>query len=651
MPKLEQIELSGFSLYALNPNPIVSVLDGVTCIVGANGLGKSTLLAAVSYGLTGHLANPEKDFQSLSKYIENSRRFSDIYFTGRIEEVDREAASVKLRLRCRSKTIELTRSIFDGSAITELSIVDHSSAEGGNLASDKAADELSSFYEEQLIEQIGLHSFEQFVYLQQELLSFDERRILIFWDERLMEQTMYLVFGFNAESADRAATLRKEAERQGSLGRNAQWQATQTLNLISSIDMQTGELAETANIEAKTLEEYQELLDRIQDRKGAVANLAQEIADKEANVGNLVARQVHLRDAYEREFADIFKRKDVWQYPASRSLIDIGCCLACGTTDPALQKMAIEAKEHSTCPICGSSAEGESPADEALLKLKGIDAEVGAVRQQLNVARSELERLRGELRRATEELSASDDERKSLEGEHSGIASYGPQESQIADLQRRRAGLADSADSFLRKRDKHYSDRDANMAELESLQTNLVRSFRDVEDRFIPLFRRLAEMFIGRSVSARLELRPQNRTMIILDLDGETRREHFQLSESQKYFIDIALRMALIQTMIEDESRPCFFVDTPEGSLDIAYESRAGEMLSDFAERCDLLMTANLNSSFLLKRIAQRCGNARLKIERMTEWATLSKVQQDGHELFEEAFKSIENAMEEDASE
>ena len=90
------------------------------------------------------------------------------------------------------------------------------------------------------------------------------------------------------------------------------------------------------------------------------------------------------------------------------------------------------------------------------------------------------------------------------------------------------------------------------------------------------------------------------------------------------------------------------YIDTPEGSLDIAYESRAGKMFADFVKtNHHLVMTANINASQLLIALAKECGENNMSLKRMLEWTDLSEVQKAGEELFEKAYKNIEKAMKE----
>jgi hypothetical protein len=133
---------------------------------------------------------------------------------------------------------------------------------------------------------------------------------------------------------------------------------------------------------------------------------------------------------------------------------------------------------------------------------------------------------------------------------------------------------------------------------------------------------------------------------LIVSVRGTTRREQQQLSESQRFFLDIALRMALTQHMSDSTSRGGMYIDTPEGSLDIAYEKRAGDMLALFAGAGHrIIMTANLNSSQLLLALAHNCGRTNMRLCRMTDWAELTSVQQEEEGLFNKAYTAIEAAM------
>ena len=104
--------------------------------------------------------------------------------------------------------------------------------------------------------------------------------------------------------------------------------------------------------------------------------------------------------------------------------------------------------------------------------------------------------------------------------------------------------------------------------------------------------------------------------------------------------------MAVANYITGETEASTMFIDTPEGSLDVAYESRAGEMFAQFVDHGNsIVMTANINSSQLLRRMAARCQSDLMHLERMTGWAQLSEVQLAEEDLFDEAFGIIEQAL------
>ena len=104
--------------------------------------------------------------------------------------------------------------------------------------------------------------------------------------------------------------------------------------------------------------------------------------------------------------------------------------------------------------------------------------------------------------------------------------------------------------------------------------------------------------------------------------------------------------MALAQYMCSEDRGGSLYVDTPEGSLDIAYEARAGRMFADFTTSGhNLMMTANINTSQLLLELATACRAEGMTLHRMTSWTELSDVQLSEEELFERAYDAIEDSL------
>ena len=166
------------------------------------------------------------------------------------------------------------------------------------------------------------------------------------------------------------------------------------------------------------------------------------------------------------------------------------------------------------------------------------------------------------------------------------------------------------------------------------------------ESTFVPIFQNLAKSFIGMDLDIKLQ-REKHVQKLVLELQNSARTDSFQLSESQRFFLDIALRMSFAIYLSTPNNSASMLIDTPEGSLDIAYENRVGRMFADFVNKYsqNILMTANINASQLLISLAELCGSDIMKFRRMLDWTDLTPIQKEGEALFEKVYVNIENAL------
>jgi len=105
--------------------------------------------------------------------------------------------------------------------------------------------------------------------------------------------------------------------------------------------------------------------------------------------------------------------------------------------------------------------------------------------------------------------------------------------------------------------------------------------------------------------------------------------------------------MALATYLSLDKNGATLLIDTPEGSLDIAYENRVGNMFAQFVSeyKQNILMTANINASQLLVSLAEKCGKKYMRFRRMLEWTDLSEIQKEGEHLFNGVYDNINKIL------
>ena len=612
-------------------------------MAGANGLGKSSFLAAVNFALTGRVSDPSRTFLSIPEYYRHTADFSSTFFDGRIGEGDRESAEVTLEMAVGSQVYRITRGMFEPEELRSLEII----GDDGHpivKTSDLGTRELQDVYSKHLPTDIGLHSFEQYVFLQHFVFTFDERRHLLFWDEKVLERALYIAFGVDQKDAERADELRREAERADSLARNANWQATELRKKLE--DLQRALSGRSSDDGSGDLRgQHVELVERTDtlERKAQMADSA--VKDVLLKISELSARQASLRTEYEIEFSRSFQTQAaVEQSPIVAMSLAGSKCELCGSEGPAVKTSIQRKLTKHQCPMCEQAI---TPAKDTDVKvIQSLDQQISAVRLSLSDAVKQRERLQKECTDAQASLGVARDALIRFEEQNATALEKFVRSKQTdtvdSALKRYRAQI----EELLEKKRSQYERRNERRRELIVLQKNLIDRYDQAEAEFVPSFTDLAHRFLGLELDIRLDTHQAVGVTVLLEVKSSARRQFHQLSESQRFFIDMALRMALIKYMSAPDSKGSFFVDTPEGSLDIAYESRAGDMFARFVQDgFGIVMTANINTSRLLLSLAEQCGDKLMNLCRMTTWTDLSDVQMAEEDLFDEAFRQIEKAL------
>lgn len=634
LPTLERAILRDFTLYRRN-NEIEAIFDrNVFCLAGANGLGKSTFVAAINFALTGRVADPERTFESTAEYYNFTEDFSKRFFDGRVSGRDRGTAEVEVVFSVADHKFRIVRGVFEPSSLREFEL------DGTNIADLVSAGDVESLdahYRAQLARAIGVTTFDQFVFMQLFLLTFDERRHLAFWDQRVLTRILFLAFGVDPNDANRADLLIREDQKYDSIVRNTQWQATQTRKNVKSLEKFLAGDTDTADL----LLEYESLA-RERDEASKNAETLEGIArDARLSLSDISARLALLEQDYE----DAYRTRSLRtahpsRHPLVRESLNSGRCGFCGEASDQVRERIQQTTAADICPLCHTNLANRDAAD--IGDLKELDTRMSAAREQLVQQRRRAAEIDQELAAALRRFRDAEDQFDRFETQHE-------------DFMRRREdsghGIKDVIDAHLKtiqklmdkKRDA-TEKRNQARSQLRSLQRRLSTAYAAVENDFVPIFQNLATNFLGLSLDVRFEQRAGG-IILILNVENAERRLPYQLSESQRFFVDIALRMAVASFMATD-GRLCMLIDTPEGSLDAAYESRAGDMFAKFATgNAELIMTANINTSQLLIRLANRCGFDRMRLARMTEWTDLTAVQVEEEQVFNKAFEAIEDSL------
>jgi ABC-type cobalamin/Fe3+-siderophores transport system ATPase subunit/rubrerythrin len=647
LPRPLRVTLRNFSLYKNLPAITADFGTGVFCLAGANGLGKSTFLAALNFAITGIVADPDRKFDSVEEYYRYSRPYSAEFFRGRISEIDRDSAEIELEMMVGGRHYRLVRSMFEPDGLREFTVTPAQSFDSDRDLNAVTVNnkERHAAYANSVTRDAGLERFEQLVFLQHFVLTFDERRRLLFWDETVAQTAMFMAFGLSLEDAEKADNLRRTAERADSLVRNLQWQATETRKRLRDLEAKATQAA-TEQV-ADIADEHRRLLDLQAESSSHTDRLEADVRDAELRLAENRAR----RDAARREYEMLFSERHsgrTWPaaHPVVARSIETSECAICGTHSAHVASTIQSKISAGNCPLCGTDLSlnvHEERDHDRLDYLQSLDAKIAQYDSAIKDAELAIERIgnsflesRSALIKVSDLLAAFERENEMAlvgdRGESSAVRGIADQyRQQIADLNARKQ--------------KELDRRTAARRELKVLQTELAEAYAQVRDEFVPRFSSLANEFLGLDLDVTFEV-VSSKVLLVLTVQDTRRRAYDTLSESQRFFIDIALRMALAQQMSEPGSAAVLYIDTPEGSLDIAYESRAGSMFGNFVrDGHQIIMTANINTSQLLRKLATTCGPSLMKLLRMTEWTSLSEVQISEETMFDDAYEAIEDAL------
>lgn len=641
LPRPLRAELHRLSLYEKTSTVEVTFPSGVFCLAGANGLGKSTFLATVNYAITGTVPEPGREFRGVTDYYSKVRSYSAGYFRGRVNDEDAEAAYVQVELLAGGNRYTVRRGMFSPQELEALSVVDAATGEIV-IADDEemAARARQDAYARQITADCGLESFAQLAFLQHFVLTFDERRDLLFWGQRTLPAALFMAFGLDPAKARRADVLQETVRGADSLARNYSWQASDWRRQLENLET----AAEAVVAEDKgAVAAHKALQEEEAEAATEAERVAGELADTQLRISERSAQLRADRQRFDQLWGE---RLQGHGHPSGHPVVTIslgaGRCALCGTAGEDVREEISRSLAAGHCPLCASPLNGADGAqDDRVAALRDLDERIKGHQHAIEAAGRTAEALTAQLAAVRERLDAAARSLNEFERANEvALIRTGDELDVVAE--RYRASMADQ----LQRKEEQLRRRNEARAELRTLQRELVQSYGVARDRFVPNFTRLAEQFLGLRLDVDLEAR-SNDVVLNLTVQGDRRRAEDQLSESQRFFLDIALRMALVGEMSSELAPGVLYVDTPEGSLDIAYEARAGDMFGSFArDGFGLIMTANINTSKLLERLAERCGRNLMTLERMTEWTTLSEVQSDEEALFDEAYREIESALE-----
>jgi hypothetical protein len=631
-PIFNRLSTTDYGLYPGTkgqPDIDVTFAPGLTLVLGANGLGKTTLVTMLYRMCTGPFDIPglagSSELGTRSLEARKLSRSDCRLFAARV--VDGAAtATACLEMTLGTARVAVTRSL--GSLdVTELSVDGDA-----RPASDNAFQDL-------ILEHAGLSSFGDWILILQHLTFYFENRRALVWDASAQRQILRILFlphstGLEWRRREREIVQRDSQMRnlQNALTREAR-DLTEVADLVDNRGVLRDELRVLEKLQAVDEARLASLDDQV---------LTEESARQAARLAALKAEADHeaaYRDLERRQLLAIgsaFPTTDDTSRYILGTLLSEDTCLACGNVATIAAAALRERQHDSRCVVC----------DTPIVPPEGTSS----------LTSRSISRATALLERAATQLDASNAERLAAEQAFDALIQ------EIQTLNTSTAQRAAHLDEIIKRLPPAEVELHQRRDELASLRGRVEHMKSELADQrsafsdFIKGVNRsiarhktqVQETFTGFADGFLLEMctlvwSPRKTRLgeygdqidfpgFELDLGGASfaspvRREGpQQVSESQREFIDLAFRMTLMRTAGTD-GVGTLVIDAPESSLDAVFVTRAADVLTRFAapdSLSRLVITSNLVEGDLIPALINRAAIASASDSRIVDLLKLA---------------------------
>jgi len=614
LPLIKSLDVDGYLMYPgkpLEPGLHHSFRPGVNVVIGVNGLGKTTLLRMILRLLTGprdlragdELGGTQRE---LSKAIDRAE------FARKVPDQAKDSIA-RLEFELGGRTIVVARSMKD------LSLVSFSV--DPDLGSLLVAEDQEEQYEAAITQLSNVVSFYDFVFVLRHVVFFlEDRRGLVWdrWAQTELLQMLFLTFDFQTKYRDAL----KEALSADSSARNTQAVLTKEKKRLASLitnaaDMPQIELnllrATVLGLKGQ-IEEFEEQIDQLDHDRREQRRLAEA---RRQDTATLAKQERDLREA---ALAQLFPTLPNYGATALSYMQRGQGCIVCGTTDRAyLEQATTRWLSHEHCPVCDSPPilheERPSPATQGTQL-----AELAVNRKAMQAAADDAEqRARAANQLYIEVLTKRD---KLVLEHHEKADQLRVREAALRGISPDNITAQDERVKVLEETVSDYrsSKRKALLiveqlmqalrGNIEFFQLEMCRSFNDLIKNFLAEDCILSYREVSRKIgqlSDDVDIPfPEfvvHMTSGVFKLESEIRETPDAVSESQREFIELAFRMALLSVALNDSPSTMIF-DTPEASLDAVFIPRAGNAFHLFATHGAkprvLFASSNLNGTTMI---------------------------------------------------
>lgn len=645
IPKLNYVKITNYSLY--NKDIYFEFINGVNLILGGNGVGKTTFVNIIKYALIGLYKKDliVRNYQGEKRLNRVTYKNCNTYFRNRTNNtIEDENACVELSFDLGELSFVVKRSLYE-TKILEAKVIHNSvvnNITGEIIRQDKyenlSNNEKSSFlqynYEQQVSNAANMSDFDDFIFFISQILMFGEDRTNVLWDEKVQNRLLNNYLN-DLTLEKKRKEYSYEAKYQDSISRHKQEEIKAIRKVVDSLKSNNYKMTEKEIIDLQLLIEKKEnslKTDIIQQEnyKNKTKKIYKTISDESIKIDK------KEKELYELELKNV---SEYWPglnpnyFVFKKQLISNHICPMCNSQIMNKDFKSISEEE---CFFCHSKISGTNNQ-----KVANINNELKILldkRHNLETQEIEIEKdmkeLDNSMRKKRIELFELKNKLNNIENaddfKPEDETSYGAMINQINKL---------SIEKETAQKKCELMKNECNKI-LQKIDDDLIESTISISK----IFNDFAEAFLRVPCSLSLDNSSDGKTKLFVPIiDGKSRFDAEELSESQRFFVDYSFRMSILAYFY---NAPTFYIcETPDSSLDISYEENAANTLVKYLDNPNsLILTSNLNNSTFIKCLLRK--NVKVNALNLLKYGKVSEVQIN-HQTLQNLSNEIEEIINE----
>lgn len=583
LPRLLSFRLTKFQPI-FEQDVVMNVSAGPNIILGGNGLGKTTIMQAVIYGLTGGSDGIEDEKDKALRWNHN-------YFRKRLNPEHVSEASVEVEFAFGKTVLSVCRGFNNSNVIA----FKKGRSQHGWINDPVEA---KATFEGMLTQYGGYEKPEDFAFVVHRLPYLPETRRLLAWDTNAQIRIIMLL-NQDVLIEEDFRKRREELKKLDSSKRHLHVALGKIEKRIAESKARSKKSAKNSNSGSASAgqngTDYKRLLEKLQEiarQRHAIEKdrrEASEALNKISSGIEVLREQIEQTEAF--LISGLLSDQEKQSHLAINKMAESGICPVCGIHQKGLQELAHQHTLEHRCLLCGSENPQQTEPELATLRSQLAEKlRSQKVREStFRTATNKLEYIRREEDRLQYEVNSIRLSQPAL----TLIERDLPSPSSRKDLVEMKAML-----------ERQEDDLQAQIIERRSQLERDYRVFRDAVNTRINLLRSTYATYATEFLGIPCELTETMATDLISftrfipKFNNIERDTPESCSEAQRFFLDIAFRMALIDFASNSTKDNATFVcETPESALDMSYIDNVVRMFSQFSEKGhSLLLTANIQS-------------------------------------------------------